>query len=173
MKPLARICAFFCCFRARSRLYMGPNLFRPPRMRSARTAVGRGRGAGSPPPGHPPSCPARDSSPNRCAWITLQLSTSHGFSSALHLALGVRPSPLLGHLPGHLPFGRALLSLLLCSALPPRCLGHGFCLKPFPSLMPTEPPKCSWTHPGIVLAPDVLPLAHSRPAQGYHAMDSG
>lgn len=36
--PLARISAFFCCLSARSRLYIGPNLLRPPRMRSARTA---------------------------------------------------------------------------------------------------------------------------------------
>lgn len=47
MKPLARICAFFCCFKARSLLYMGPNLFRPPRIRSARTAVGRSSLSGS------------------------------------------------------------------------------------------------------------------------------
>lgn len=36
--PLSRFKAFFCCFKARSRLYIGPNLFRPPRIRSARTA---------------------------------------------------------------------------------------------------------------------------------------
>lgn len=36
--PLAWIKAFLCCLRARSRLYMGPNLFLPPRIRSSRTA---------------------------------------------------------------------------------------------------------------------------------------
>lgn len=35
----ACIKAFLCCLRARSRLYMGPNLFLPPLIRSARTAV--------------------------------------------------------------------------------------------------------------------------------------
>lgn len=38
LNPAAWINAFLCCFRARSCLYMGPNLFLPPLVRSARTA---------------------------------------------------------------------------------------------------------------------------------------
>ena len=32
------LCRKACCFSARSLLYIGPNLFRPPRIRSVRTA---------------------------------------------------------------------------------------------------------------------------------------
>lgn len=39
LSPFARMRAFFCCFSALSLLYIGPNLFLPPRIRSARTAV--------------------------------------------------------------------------------------------------------------------------------------
>lgn len=38
LNPPDCITALLCCLRARSRLYMGPNLFLPPLMRSARTA---------------------------------------------------------------------------------------------------------------------------------------
>lgn len=154
MKPLARICAFFCCFRARSRLYMGPNLFRPPRMRSARTAVGRGRGrAGSSPPGHPPYHSTHNSFPDRSDWASPQLCTSHGSSGALNLAF-IRVNPLTWHsrpwfpcqvvCPSRAPVFFPLhltTSLHLCLACPPpKCSGFtGSILSSYPDVWPLTP----------------------------------
>lgn len=170
MKPLARICAFFCCFRARSRLYMGPNLFRPPRIRSARTAVGRGRGGRLIPSSHPPYRSTHSSFPNRSDWASPQLHTSHGPSGQVDpLTWHSRPGPLATLSTPHEPLSSFLsTSLSLCISawhVPKPACGIPSVSKPFHLSYFTKHPKCSGFTGSILFLPRCLA---SLPTECYH-----